>query len=643
MAWLFLLQTVAATPMPATSPIVHQTLERQPALLTLVFLGGLGVMVLLLLLSFLRNRNRPSALAAVAPEDLPVEVRRKLGATSTNRGLKALRALFLLMALGIFGFHVYWARFAEETNQQFQDLSNRDQRTRRIDAAILNGWLLDRTGRLDKALAFYKKQADGDIARTYPYEYEFSHLFGTNFGAPGLERALFRIQSNEAPEALELVQGNYKPPVANKDVRLTLDIELQQEAARQLKDKKGAVIVLNPQTGEVLALYSNPSYSIKAAQNRDNWLQLDGNKRESPLVNRALNEYYVPGSSFKTMLLIAAFRHGLQDTKFTPTAGYTPPGGGKVIVDDSGGCDFCGQSIGIADAFKVSSNKYFANLALVLKQDRLKETAKLLGIGAYDTYAGQYGGRREPELWNSGSEQLRQAIAPTEAWLNISPKMTQYELALEGFGQGGASQMTPLQMALIAAAAGNVQGKLMKLKIEYDRPPEAFSQVLTPDQAAQVRAIMGLVAQPGGTGARAMAPVTAVGITSGGKTGTAEKQIPVYDAKTGLPKKVHKYERDNKGNIIREYDETVLEDRPRSDAWYLAIAPLDRPVLAVVALVEGPGPGISNYGGVNAAPIVAQMVLKARQLGYFGGPRIETNPASDKNPAPAKPRPKKRR
>jgi cell division protein FtsI/penicillin-binding protein 2 len=116
-----------------------------------------------------------------------------------------------------------------------------------------------------------------------------------------------------------------------------------------------------------------------------------------------------------------------------------------------------------------------------------------------------------------------------------------------------------------------------------------------------------------------MAPVKAAGIRSGGKTGTAQKAVPVIDPKTGGPQKRVVYERDFKGKIIRQYEEIVMNEKLRSDAWYLSFAPLEKPVLAMAVLLEGPGPGISFYGGKNAAPIAAQLILKARSLGYFGG------------------------
>ena len=134
---------------------------------------------------------------------------------------------------------------------------------------------------------------------------------------------------------------------------------------------------------------------------------------------------------------------------------------------------------------------------------------------------------------------------------------------------------------------------------------------------------MNLVTE-GGTGDRAMGPVKAVGIRSGGKTGTAQKQVPLYDAKTGEPKTRVVVERDFKGNIIGQHEEIIFADKLRSDAWYLSFAPLEKPVLAMAVLLEGPGPGISFYGGKNAAPIAAQLILKARSLGYFGGAANQT-------------------
>ncbi|HEU5460161.1 MAG TPA: penicillin-binding transpeptidase domain-containing protein, partial [Pyrinomonadaceae bacterium] len=165
-----------------------------------------------------------------------------------------------------------------------------------------------------------------------------------------------------------------------------------------------------------------------------------------------------------------------------------------------------------------------------------------------------------------------------------------------------------------AATIGNMEGKLMKPRIEMNVAPQPFNQLLPPATAARLRSIMGLVTGgPSGTARGVFGPVKAAGITSGGKTGTAQKVVPVYDPKTGEPKTRHRIERDNRGNIIREYEEVIMDnENPRIDGWFLCIAPLERPQLAMAVVVEGGG-----YGSRSAAPIAAALVLKARDLGYF--------------------------
>jgi cell division protein FtsI/penicillin-binding protein 2 len=206
-----------------------------------------------------------------------------------------------------------------------------------------------------------------------------------------------------------------------------------------------------------------------------------------------------------------------------------------------------------------------------------------------------------------------------------------------GYGQGYAGQMTPFQMALAASAIGNMEGKLMKPKIEFNRPPEVFKQVLSPQQAARLRSIMGLVTGgPSGTARGVFGPVKAAGINTGGKTGTAQKVVPVYDPKTGEPKTRHKVEKDYRGNIVREYEETIMdEENPRIDGWFLCIAPLERPQLAMAVIVEGGG-----YGSRSAAPIAAALVLKARDLGYFNAPSTQTAPAKPPQARPPQARPR---
>lgn len=617
MAFLLLLQS------PSPSPVVLPVPERMPALLTVIYVGGFAFVVLLLLISFLRNRRQTAASATVLASDLPKAVKKRLGSTSTNRGLRALRWLFVLLSLGVFCFHIYWADYAADRNEKFQELSYKDLRSRRLAESTLRGWILDRSGRLDKALALYRRNSEGEIAREYPMDKALAHIFGSDRGDPGLERALFGVQSGALPEAWQVVRNQTVQNKGNADVRLTIDRELQQAAVDQLKGKHGAVVVLNPQTGEVLALYSEPSYSLKDVEDEASWVKLEANERDRPLVSRALGAYYIPGSTFKTVTMTAAFLAGIQDTEFVCSGGgYVAAPGANVIFDDGGPGEVHGK-IGIDTAYEVSCNQYFAQMGVKLGAERLKHAAQLLGIGTYDTPPEALRGRKEPELWNASSDAVKRALAPREATIVTGKQVTRYDLALMGYGQGYAGQMTPFQMALAASAIANMEGKLMKPKIEYNRPPEMFKQVMSAQTAATLRSIMGRVTGgASGTARGVFAPIKAAGINTGGKTGTAQKVVPVFDPKTGQPKTRHKVERDFRGNIVREYEETIMdEDHPRIDGWFLCIAPLERPQLAMAVIVEGGG-----YGSRSAAPIAAALVMKARDLGYLNVPKPQTAP-----------------
>jgi peptidoglycan glycosyltransferase len=607
-----LLLLLFQTPSPSPLPTPHVP-ERMPAMFTLIYVGGFGLVLLLLLLGLVRHRRRRVTTVGV-PEDLPKEVLKRLGSTSTNRGLRALRYLFVLLALGLFGFHIYWAMYAADQNEKFQQLSYKDLRVRRLSESTLRGWILDRSGRLDQPLAYYKRTPSGEIRREYPLDKALSHIFGSDRGDPGLERALFGVQSGALPEALEVVRGKSVEFKGNQDVRLTIDRTLQQTAVDLFKGKHGAIVVLNPQNGEVLAMYSEPSYSLSEVNDEATWIRLDANERDKPLVSRALGAYYIPGSTFKTVTMTAAYLAGEQDTEFDcKGSGYYAAPGANVIFDDAGPAEVHGR-IGIDHAYEVSCNQYFAQMGVKLGPEKLKRAAQLLGIGAYDTPSEALRGRKEPEIWNGSNDAVKRALAPREATIVTGKQVTRYDLALIGYGQGYAGQMTPFQMALAAATIGNMEGKLMKPKIEFNLAPQPFNQVLTAAQSAELRRIMGLVTGgASGTARGVFAPVKAAGINTGGKTGTAQKVVPVYDPKTGQPKTRHRVERDNRGNIIREYEEIIMdEEHPRIDGWFLCIAPLEKPQLAIAVIVEGGG-----YGSRSAAPIAAALVMKARDLGYL--------------------------
>ena len=583
-----------------------QVLERTPAGLSLAFLIGLTVLVVFLALSFLGNFYRPKFNFEVG---LSRKLRRRLSSTATNRSLRIWQFVFVALALTVYGYHVYWTYYADEYNEQFQALSYKDLRYRRTTAANLRGWMFDRSGKLSKALAYYDVDSDGDIVRGYSLKKEMAHLLGTERGTPGLERTLYRKREDPMPESWEVLTKIREVDESKRDVRVTIDSDLQTYIAAKLKGRKGAIVVLDPQNGDVLAMYSNPTFDVEAAQGLDEWLRLEGNSRDKPLLNRALREYYVPGSTFKTFTMIAAFRGNKERSIFTATPeGFKPRGSGRPIRDFGGSCGRCGP-LGISEAYQYSSNQYFAQLAISVGRGGIADLATLAGIKPVETPSDATRAGFFPQIWNTSDERIANSIAPRQSTIVTGKGTTAYDIGLEGIGQGFAGQMTPFQMAMIASIPANMQGRLMRPKIEFDQPPRSFAQVVSPREAAQMRRIMELVPQAG-TARGAFAKVKAAGIRTGGKTGSAEKQAPVYDKNTGKLQ-TRKRKRRNDAGELEEYDAPVMY--LRTDSWYLSVAPIDRPKIVIAVVVESGGGGSRT-----AAPIAADIVLKARSLGLLG-------------------------
>lgn len=618
-----------------------QLLERTPAGLTIVYIIGVGVLLGFLVLTFFDNFNRPKFLFEF---DLPKEVKKKLTQTIANRSIRIWQFVFIFLAFAVFGFQVYWTYFADESNEKFQELAYKDLRTRRTTAANLRGWMLDRNGKLVDALAYYKKDQNGDIVRAFSLEREMAHLLGTERGTPGLERTLYKRVADPSPEAWEVLTTIKRKEDEQKDVKVTIDKDLQSFIAKQLEGKKGAIVVLNPQNGDILAMFSNPSFSLSEAQNLEDYLKLEGNNRDKPLLNRATREFYVPGSTFKTFTMISAFRAGKQNSQFPSYAdGFKPTRGSRPIVDATqklhpdgsvtGVCDGGCEPKNIQFAYQVSSNQYFAQLAIELGRERMAETARLFGIGPAETPEDALLQKFFPNILNTSTPAVANSIAPQQSTIVTGKDISLFDLGLEGMGQGYAGQMTPFQMALIASVPANMEGKLMKPRIELDQPPQMFAQVLSPQQAAVARQIMSTVTEePGGTGTVISAKLAGTGIRTGGKTGTAEKQAPLYDEKTGKLRTEKKRRKNDKGEW-EEYQVPVMYER--TDSWFITIAPLEQPQVAIAVVVEGGG-----FGARTAAPIAASVILKARDLGLLGDqykPKAAA-PTTSRKPATRRPR-----
>ncbi len=575
-----------------------------PFVATLIFVAGLTYLVFSLLLSLWRDRPRPaSGAGALLPEDF--------GPRLTSKRLRYVRWLFALLVLTALGFHLYWGLFAAGPlgeNEAFVLLKHRrDQRNRREIESRLRGWIFDRHRDTRRALAKYR-YLNRQVIRDYPLGLAAAHLIGYTGlirGDAMLERAV-AAQPNREPakswwQRLFSWETEAEHLAVGPDLTLTIDFDLQKEAAEQLKGRRGAIVMLNPQTGELLALASMPSFDPDDINNDARWQEISSDVKNRPLLNRALHEYYLPGSTLKTITAAAAIE-ARQDNHsfFCQSAGWTPPGSGRAIRDDEGEAH---GRLNLLEAYTHSCNQYFAQLgSMAVERKRMGEAAARFGLRVFENPADSIGSGSMRNLWNTDNKVLSDVLAPLNSTFVASNKVTKYDLALESIGQGYV-QLTPFQMALIAAAVANSKGMVMKPKIELERPPVGFQQAMSPQTAARMRKLMASVVERG-TASGAFASIIRGVTTAGGKTGTAQREVPVIDPQTGQPVTY----RDSRGRerIKREH---------RTDSWFIGFAPVESPQIAFAVVVEGGG-----YGARTAAPIAANLLVKAKGLGLLDLP-----------------------
>ena len=173
--------------------------------------------------------------------------------------------------------------------------------------------------------------------------------------------------------------------------------------------------------------------------------------------------------------MIAAYLAGEQDTEFTCSGGGYAAPGANVIFDDAGPAEVHGR-IGIDHAYEVSCNQYFAQMG-VSSGRNVSNARRNCWASVLTTRPPKRCVAQRPEFWN-GSTPPSNAPGATQRRRSPGKQVTRYDLALIGYGQGYAGQMTPFQMALAAATIGNLEGKLMKPKIEFNLAPQVFNQVV---------------------------------------------------------------------------------------------------------------------------------------------------------------------
>jgi len=355
-----------------------------------------------------------------------------------------------------------------------------------------------------------------------------------------------------------------KSPVRGDDVKLAMDIRLQKEAEESFGEKTGALVAMKPDTGEILALISKPSFDpnlfargIKYRQ----WEELTQNKK-LPLLNRSLQSQYPPGSTFKIITAIAAMEEGSIDvnTKVTCT--------GEIVY---GRWHFgCWQKHGhgtlsLHRALVESCDVYFYNLAERIGVDRIAAMARALGLG--QTYFCGLGGQKDGLIPTTG---WKRAVKG-DGWLRG-------ETILAGIGQGYVLA-TPLQLAVMTAriATGRaVVPTLMRMAQDQQPARPLFAPLnIAADGLDAVRAAMvGAVHAPDGTGGEAIMDVGEVLIA--GKTGTSQ----VWASERGATAREERYD-------LRDH------------ALFVSFFPATAPRYAIALVVEHGG-----SGGRAAAPLV---------------------------------------
>jgi peptidoglycan glycosyltransferase len=407
--------------------------------------------------------------------------------------------------------------------------------------------------------------------RLYPEGELYAHITGYHsvlFGRAGLEASMNDYLSGRAPELLpqNLVDQVLGRPPRGATVITTVDPELQRVARRALGSFQGGVVALDPRTGDVLAMVSNPSFDpgplashdLRTAREAWDRLRRDPDK---PLLSRAAQELFPPGSTFKLVTAAAALEAGMAPDTLLPNPPVLDLPQTVRQLHNFGGVPCLGGAprITLAQALQVSCNVVFGELGLRLGAERLVEQARRFGFDREVPFEVPFAEGHIPDAGEF------EGALPAVAFSAI------------GQHSVGAN---PLQMALVAAAIANGGVEMVpRLVSEVRDPsgrvvrtfdPEPWGRPISARTARALTEMMVAVVE-GGTGTAARIP----GVRVAGKTGTAQ----------------------------------VAGQAPH--AWFVAFAPADDPQVAVaVVVLHGGDLGSEATGGRVAAPI-ARAVLEA--------------------------------
>jgi len=472
-----------------------------------------------------------------------------------NRPITRLYAVVAVLFLVLIGFTSRWTVF-EATSLRQNALNKRPELEQE---RIARGGILAANGTV---LAYSTRGSEGVYERTYPTGALFAHPLGyyyTEVTSTGLERyrdeELEGLSGSGLQSILNQLQG-IKP--AGDEVITTLDPAAQAVATRALSGHRGAVVAIEPKSGAVTVMASSPSFDPNVLRSHNGIRELD-RTGGAPLVNRATQDGYAPGSTFKVVTATAAIDTG----KFSPESLVSGRNGilvSGVPLDNDDDASY--GEITLTKALALSVNTVWA------------QVAEKLGKPTMARYMERFGFDRKPQL-DYPLEEMSVNGEYSDAGVPIPATSPQVDLGRLGIGQDKL-EVTALQMAQVAAAVAN-GGTLMvphltrKIVDSEGRTvkqiaPRVQSVVMKPSTARSVTKMMEAVVTEGTGAPTAQIP----GVQVAGKTGTAETQFA---------------------------------DAP-NNAWFIAFAPASEPRIAVAATLQD----VPGFGATFAAPVAREVM-----------------------------------
>jgi penicillin-binding protein 2 len=436
----------------------------------------------------------------------------------------------------------------------------------------------------DLDTAEFAKYNPGDVVGKFGLERQYNDIL---MGKDG--QRLVEVDSRGRERPLTGYGGNFQNAVPGKNITLTIDLDLQAVAELAMDGRRGAVVALDPRTGEILAMVSRPAFDPNQFAMRITSSEWKAYAQDpfNPMLNRAIQAQLAPGSTFKPIVAMAALEAGVIDDSFK--------------VHCAGGASFYGRyfachkkgghgSVELHKGITESCDVFFYNVANKMGIDRLAEFAERVGVGH----------RTGVDLPGEA-----EGIMPSSAWKmkRSREKWFAGETISVGIGQGAVA-MTPIQLAyaISGIVTGGVFNKPHLLKDPGEKFEPAHKYAFNVDNVNKVIYGMYGVVNEGGTGGRARIP----GLTVCGKTGSA--QIVSHD-------------------LLKRRKQKETE---KDNGWFVGFAPEESPEIVIAALFEN---GVHGY---YAAPIVRDIIKsyfdKKARLHPEQRPQLAHEPALIKRP-----------